>query len=73
MRSGAQSGRTLGQLDESKMALVAICRRCKHQRVLFPARLIERFGEDFPATKLQTRLRCSECRGRIANLHESSR
>ena len=28
--------RTLGQLIESKMALVAICRRCKHQPVLYP-------------------------------------
>jgi hypothetical protein len=38
--------RTLGQLVESKMALVAICRRCKHQRVLYPANFIERFGEN---------------------------
>jgi hypothetical protein len=41
--------RTLGQLVESKMALVAICRRCKHQCVLYPANFIERFGADCPA------------------------
>jgi len=29
--------RTLGQFVNSKVALVAICRRCKHRRVLYPA------------------------------------
>jgi hypothetical protein len=66
-------GRTLGQLVESKMALVAICRRCKHRRVLFPANYLARYGEDFPAIELRERLCCSGCRGRMANLHESSR
>ena len=33
-------GRTLGQLVAAKMALVAVCRRCKHRRVLYPANLI---------------------------------
>ena len=42
-------GRTLGQLVAAKMALVAVCRRCKHRRVLYPANLIPEFGEDFPA------------------------
>ena len=65
--------RTLGQLIDSKMALVAICRRCKHQRVLYPANLIERFGADCPAIELREHLRCSSCRGRMANLHESAR
>jgi hypothetical protein len=55
------------------MALVAICRRCKHQRVLFPANYIERFGEDYPAIELRGHLRCTNCRGRVANLHESAR
>jgi len=66
-------GRTLGQLVESKMALVAICRRCKHQRVLYPANFVERFGADCPAIMLREHLRCSSCRGRMANLHESAR
>jgi hypothetical protein len=65
--------RTLGQLVESKMALVAICRRCKHERVLYPANFIERFGDDCPAIALREHLRCSSCRGGMANLHESAR
>ena len=67
------SGRTLGQLVDSKMALVATCRRCKHQRVLYPANYIERFGENCRAIELRERLRCSSCRGQMANLHESAR
>ena len=67
------SGRTLGQLIDDKMALVAICRRCKHQRVLYPAIYIERFGDDCPAIALRDHLRCSSCGARAANLHESAR
>jgi hypothetical protein len=66
-------GRTLGQMVRAKMALVAICRRCKHRRVLYPANFIPRYGEDFPAIELRKQLRCTGCRGRTANLHESSR
>ena len=66
-------GRTLGQLVQSKIALVAVCRRCKHRRLLFPANLIDGFGENFPAIELRARLRCTQCRGRMANLHESAR
>lgn len=65
--------RTLGELAARKIELVAVCRRCKHRRVLFTANLIARCGEGFPAIKLRDRLRCSNCRGRSANLHESSR
>jgi ribosomal protein L37E len=67
------SGRTLGQLIDNKMALVAICRRCKHQRVLYPANYSERFGHDCPAIALRHHLRCSSCGARAANLHESAR
>jgi len=67
------SGRTLGRLIDDKMALVAICRRCKHQRVLYPAVYIERFGHDCPAIVLRNYLRCSSCGARSANLHESAR
>jgi hypothetical protein len=55
------------------MALVAVWRRCKHRCVLYPANLIPRFGETCPAIELRERLRCSSCRGRMANLHESAR
>ena len=67
------AGRTLGELVRAKMALVAVCRRCKHRRVLYPANLIARYGEHFPAIELRSRLRCNACRGRMANLHESAR
>jgi hypothetical protein len=66
-------GRTLGQLIDDKMALVAICRRCKHQRVLYPAAFIERFGHDCRAITMRQHLRCSSCGARMANLHESAR
>jgi hypothetical protein len=39
-------GRTLRQLVSAKVALVAVCRRCKHRRVLFPANYVAQFGED---------------------------
>jgi hypothetical protein len=67
------AGRTLGELMQAKMALVAVCRRCKHRRVLYPANLIPRFSETRAAIELRERLRCSSCRGRMANLHESAR
>jgi hypothetical protein len=66
-------GRTLGQLVAAKIALVAVCRRCKHRRVLYPANLIPIYGENFAAIELRQRMRCTSCRGRMANLHESSR
>jgi hypothetical protein len=66
-------GRTLGQLVDHKMALVAICRRCKHQHVLYPGALIERFGDDCPASRLRNLLRCRSCGARTANLYESAR
>jgi hypothetical protein len=46
MRSGNRyarelgPGRTLGQLAEQKMALIAVCRRCQHRKVLYLPRLI---------------------------------
>jgi hypothetical protein len=69
----AGASRTLGELMKAKMAVVAVCRRCKHRRALYPANLIPRFGETCPAIDLRERLRCSSCRGRMANLHESAR
>ena len=72
-RNDRNLGRTLGQLMEAKMALVAICRRCKHQRVLYPANYVQRFGADCPAILLREHLRCSDCHGKMANLQESAR
>jgi hypothetical protein len=47
------AGRTLGEMVSAKMALVAVCRRCKHRRVLYPANLVARHGEHFPAIELR--------------------
>ena len=65
--------KTLGQLVRTKLVLVAVCRRCKHQHVLYPAALIERFGEDNPAIDIRPFLRCRLCGYGSANLHEASR
>jgi hypothetical protein len=76
MRSGNRyaredgSNRTLGQLVDSKMALVAICRHRKHQRVLYPPNSL---CDDSPAIALHEHLRCRSCCCRMANLHKSSR
>ena len=67
------AGRTLGDLVRAKMALVAVCRRCKHRRLIHPANLIPQYGEGFVAIDLVPRLRCTGCRSRSPNLHESAR
>jgi hypothetical protein len=70
----AEERRTLAQLIARKTALVAICRRCKHRRLLFPASLAAQLGNEFRVVDLRKRLRCGGCRGYgTANLHESSR
>src|SRR5262249_38464414 len=66
-------GRTLGDLVRAKMALVAVCRRCRHRSVIYPANFIPRFGMEFPEIAVRQRLRCRGCRSRLANLHEASR
>jgi hypothetical protein len=66
-------GKTLGDLVRAKLVLLAVCRRCKHERVLYPITLIERFGEHAPAIDIRPLLRCSACRYRSANLHETGR
>ena len=63
----------LASCFEAKMALVAVCRRCKHRRLIYPRSLIERFDENTPALDIRPLLRCSACRYRSANLHETGR
>ena len=66
----AEARKTLGDLIARKTALIAICRRCRHCRLLFPAKL----GEGTKVVDVQKRLRCGNCHGYgTANLHESSR
>lgn len=66
-------GNTLGDLIRAKLVLMAVCRRCKHGRVLCPMSLIDRFGEDCLAIDIRPHLRCSACRARNADLHEAGR
>jgi hypothetical protein len=70
----AEARRTLGDLIASKSALVAICQRCKHRRLLFPPVLASRLGEKFLVADLSHHLRCAECkRDGTAKVYESSR
>jgi hypothetical protein len=58
----------------SRTVVVAVCRRCKHERLLFPADLIERLGPDQRIADLGEKLRCGGCGGRgIARVYEASR
>jgi hypothetical protein len=65
-------GKTLGDLLRAKLVLLAACRRCKHQSLIYPHSLIDRFGEDTPAIDIPL-LRCTTCRYTSANLHETGR
>jgi len=70
----AEARKTLGSLITRKAALVAVCRRCKHRRVLFPANLASRLGEDFKVVALGKRLKCQKCGAYgAANIHEATR
>ena len=68
-----RNGNTLGELVRKRLSLLAVCHRCKHEGLLFPATLILRFGENFPAVAIRRHVRCSVCRCTSANLHEASR
>jgi len=69
-----EARRTLAHLIASKSALVAICQRCKHRRLLFPAGLASQLGVDFKVVDLPKHLRCAGCdRINTAKVYESSR
>ena len=57
---------TLREAAQDIGALIATCRRCRHQRMLLPLDLARKLGEDFPVDRLYLRLRCAECRKRGA-------
>jgi hypothetical protein len=70
----AQASTTLRTLIERKAALVAICRVCKHRRLLFPASLANQLGETLTVIDLRKRLKCRKCGAEgTANLHASTR
>ncbi len=65
---------TLSDLFARNIALVAVCRRCKHQKLLLPSALGSVHGPDLRVEEVRARLRCGECGGvRTAELYESSR
>lgn len=68
-----RTGNTLGDLVRKRLTLLVVCHRCKHQGLLFPANLVARFGENYPAVAIRRHVRCSVCRCTSASLHEASR
>ena len=66
--------RTLRDLARAKLALVAVCQRCRHRQLLFPLDLAERLGAGFLVAELAPRLRCTECKALgMAAVHPSVR
>jgi hypothetical protein len=64
----------LGACERNDGSAVAICRRCKHRRLVFSVALAERLGEMCKIAELQQRLRCGGRRGySTGNLHGSSK
>lgn len=66
-------GRTLGELVRTKIVLLAVCRRCKHESVVYPFALIPRLGEHCLVGDVHERLRCSRCKARMVTLYEAAR
>jgi hypothetical protein len=68
------SVQTVRDLARAKLALVAVCQRCRHRQLLFPLDLAERLGPDFLVARLAPRLRCTDCKARgMAAVHPSVR
>jgi hypothetical protein len=68
------SVRTIRDLARAKLALVAVCQRCRHRHLLFPLDLAERVGADFLVAELAPRLRCTACKALgVAAVHSSVR
>jgi hypothetical protein len=68
------SVQTIHDLARAKLALVAVCQRCRHRHLLFPLDLAARAGADFLVDELPSRLRCTECKALgMAAVHPSVR
>ena len=66
--------RTIRNIAREKLALVAVCQRCRHRHLLFPLDLAERLGANFLIADLAPRLRCTECKALgMAAIHPSVR
>lgn len=65
---------TLGDLMKRKVELIAVCKRCKHRRLLLVPNLAKRLGEGYRVLSVGHVLRCGHCRALGAvNLHETAR
>jgi len=69
------TARSLADLAKAKVALRALCHRCKHTATLYPATLAEKLGADRPITDVRRKLKCSDCgaRGGMIRLTEVER
>jgi hypothetical protein len=66
--------RTVRDLARAKLALIAVCQRCRHRQLLFPLDLAERLGATFLVAELAPRLRCTDCKALgMAAVHPSVR
>jgi hypothetical protein len=65
--------RSLGELIRARIALLAVCRRCRHESIVYPFALIPSLGEHCLAGEVARRLRCSACGARAADLYEACR
>lgn len=58
---GQSRGRSrVADLAASRVALVVVCKRCRHEAVLFPHRLVELGADRLAVADLPRRLRCRE-------------
>jgi hypothetical protein len=55
------SDRSLADLATAKVAFLAVCRRCRHRGLLYPAALAAKLGPVTSARDVPRRLKCSEC------------
>jgi len=57
--------KTIRDLARAKLAVEAVCQRCRHRHLFFPLDLAARVGDgNFPISELTQRLRCTSCRAR---------
>lgn len=51
----------LGDLVQTNTVILAVCGRCKHEKMLFPADIIVRLGAEQRIAALVDKLRCGRC------------
>ena len=54
--------------------LQVVCRRCRHETLLYPIHLGRQIGWATPVAEIAPRLTCSNCRAKgMANVYEAMR